>query len=181
MESNIEDMYLGDTQGSDGQHAFNCSYYVMDELRELENLIPDQVLMTMSNVQNQPLMKMNFDKSYHDMKEGLLAAKINVGAYQTYLDSLFSFDASLVSDIDFYANYRQQCCSTKEEYEKACGRTKLVEGLGSKIMEQVLEKAKPALASKTFTQMSPSQQTEWLHIGKKVFEWCCCLNTTPVV
>ena len=110
LRSEDKDKYLGDA-GCDGQHAFNCSYYVMDELRELENLIPMDVLKTMSNVKNNKLLQMNFDMSYHDMKEGLLAAKINIGPYQTYLDSVFAFDATLVSDIDFYAQYRHQCCS----------------------------------------------------------------------
>ena len=177
LRSEDKDKYLGDA-GSDGKHAFNCSYYVMDELRELENLIPIDVLKTVNNVKNSKLLQMNFDMSYHDMKEGLLAAKINTGAYQTYLDSVFAFDAALVSDIDFYAQYRQQCCRCKEEYEKDCGRIKLVDGLGSKIMDQVLTFAKPALAANTFAKMSQSQQYEWLKIGKKVFEWSCCLNMT---
>lgn len=180
LQKEDKDKYLGEN-GNDGQHAFNCSYYVMKELRELENLIPLDVLKTMSNVKNQPLMQMSFDMSYHDMKEGLLAAKINSGAYQTYLDSVFASYVALVSDIDFYAQYRQQCCSCKEEYEKACGRIKLVDGLGSKIMDQVLTSAKPALAANTFAHMSPSQQNEWLKIGKKVFEWSCCLNMAAAI
>lgn len=175
-----KDKYLGDA-GFDGQYAFNCSYYVMNELRELENLIPIDVFKTMNNVKNSNLLQMSFDMSYHDMKEGLLAAKINTGAYQSYLDSVFSFDASLVADIDFYAQYRQQCCSCKEEYEKDCGRTKLVEGLGSKIMDQVLTTAKPALKASQFSKLSKSQQNEWLKIGKKVFEWSCCLDMATVI
>lgn len=179
LKKEDKDEYLGDP-GFDGQYAFNCSYYVMDELRELENLIPIEVLKTMNNVKNKPLMQMNFDMSYHDMKEGLLAAKINVGDYQKYLDKLFAFDPALVSAIDFYAEYRNQCCSCKEEYEKDCGRTKLVEGLGSKIMEQVLQTARPALATKTFSNLTSSQQTEWINIGKKVFEWSCCMTVVSV-
>ena len=180
LQKEDKDKYLGDA-GCNGQHAFNCSYYVMDELRELENLIPLGVLKTMSNVKNNKLLQMNFDMSYHDMKEGWLASKINTGAYQTYLDTLFAFDAALVADIDFYAQYRHQCCSCKEEYEKVCGRTILVDGLGSKIMDQVLTTAKPALATNSFAQMSPSQQDEWQKIGKKVFEWSCCLDVVAAI
>lgn len=174
LQKEDKDKYMGDA-GEDGQHAFNCSYYVMKDLRELENLIPLDVLKSMKQVKNQPLMQMNFDMSYHDMKEGLLACKINEGAYQTYLDSLYAFDPVLVGKIDYCAEYRQ-LCANKEEYEKDCGRTRLVGGLGSKIMEQVLTTAQPALASNRFSGMSPSQQSEWLCIGKKVFEWCCCMN-----
>lgn len=71
---------------------------------------------------------------------------------------------------------RHQCCSSKEEYEKECGRIRLVGGLGSKIMDQVLTTAKPALSTNNFAQMSSSQQDEWLKIGKKGFEWSCCLD-----
>jgi hypothetical protein len=174
LKKEDKEKYLGDA-GEDGQYAFNCSFYVMKDLRELENLIPLEVLKGMNNVNSLPLMQMNFDMSYHDMKEGLLASKINVGDYQTYLDNLFSSYPNIVKEIDFYAEYRQ-LCSCKEEYEKDCGRVKVVEGLGSRIMEHVLDSAKPALLSSNFSNMSYSQQSEWLGIGKKVFEWCCCLD-----
>ncbi len=180
LRAEDKDKYLGDA-GSDGQYAFNCSYYVMEELRELENLIPIDVLKTMDNVKNNNLLQMNFDMSYHDMKDGLLAAKIKTGAYLSYLNTVFAFNPALVEDIDFYAQYRQHCCSCKEEFEKACGRIRLVEGLGSKIMDQVLSSAKPALATTQLAQMSPSQQNEWLKIGKKVFEWSCCLNMAAAI
>ncbi|WP_027450988.1 hypothetical protein [Xylanibacter brevis] len=174
LQKEDKDKYLGQP-GEDGQHAFNCSYYVMKDLRELENLIPLDVLRSMPQVKIQPLMKMNFDMSYHDMKDGLLACKIKVGAYQTYLDKIYSFDPAIVSMIDYCADYCQ-LCANKDEYEKDCGRTKIVGGLGSKIMEQVLMTAQSVLASNPFAGMSQSQQSEWLGIGKKVFEWCCCMN-----
>lgn len=171
-----KDKYLGDKDGSDGQYAFNCSYYVMDELRELENLIPHEVLKTMSDIKDTPLMQMSFDMSYHDMKDGLLARKVNIGDYQTYLDGLFSFDQSIVENIDFCAAYRQQCCSCKEDFDKDCGKWKIVEGLGSNIMKMVLETAKDAMKQTDFSKLSASQQKEWENIGKKVFEWCCFLD-----
>lgn len=170
-----KDKYLGDCDGNDGQYAFNCSYYVMDELRELENLIPIEVLKTMDNVRSNPLLQMTFDMSYHDMKDGLLAKKVNVGDYQIYLDKLFSFDQAIVDYIDFCVAYRQ-CCGDKEEYEKDCGRLKLVNGLGSNIMEQVLKNAQPALEHADFSKLSLSQKKEWENIGKKIFEWCCFLD-----
>ena len=178
LRSEDKGKFLGDSS-SDGQHAYNCSYYVMNELRELENLIPIIVLKSMSNIKNHPLFQMSFDMSYHDMKDGLLACKIAEGAYQQYLDLLFSFDPAIVDYVDFCAAYRKNCCSGREDYEKQCGRWKLVEGLGPKIMEQVMLTAKNALASNNFSSLSPSQQYEWLMIGKKIFEWCCCLGVSP--
>ena len=168
------DLYL-DEDGNNGQRAFNCSYYVMEDLRELENLIPISVLKSMATVSAMPLMQMSFDMSFYDMKEGLWACKINFGDYQDYLDRLFSFDANIVADIDFCADYRR-LCDTKDEFEKGCGRMKIAGGLGSKIMEQVLKNAGPALAANSFSGMSVSQQHEWRNIGKKIYEWCCCMD-----
>lgn len=178
LKKEDNDKYLGDP-ASNGHYAYNCSYYVMNELRELENLIPIGILKTMNNVKNMPLMQMNFDMSYHDMKDGLLAYKIAEGAYQKYLDCLFSFDSKIVDYVDFCADYRKNCCSGREDYEKQCGRWRLVEGLGSKIMEQVMQNAKNELSSNNFSSLSNSQQHEWTMIGKKVFEWCCCLSISP--
>ncbi len=174
LKKEDKDQYLG-IDGKDGQYAFNCSYYVMDSLRELENLIPLDVLNSIARVRQMPLMKLNFDMSFHDMKEGLLACKITDNLYQRYLDSLFSFDPSIVNEIDFCASY-YRLCENKAEYERDCGRKKIVEGLGNKIMEHVLGEARQALENNDFSRMTNSQQTEWTNIGKKIFEWCCCVG-----
>lgn len=173
LKSEDKDKYLGDT-GSNGQYAYNCSYYAMEDLCELENLIPMEVLKATPNIKEMDLLKMSFDMSYHDMKEGLLASKIKEGDYQNYLHTIYASYPDLVNTIDFYAECRKVLyAKDKDSFEKDCGKFKLVGGLGSKVMEHVLQDSQTTLKNVDFSKLSVSQQSEWINIGKKVFEWCC--------
>ncbi len=169
--------YLGDS-GCDGQFAYNCRYYVMENIRELENLIPFEVLQAIPNIRDNDILKKSFDMSYHDMKDGLLAAKITEGDYQSYLHVVFSAYPDILDNIDFCAEYRRRYHpNDKDGFEKACKHWKLVDGLGSKVMEQVTREGSSYLKNIDFKKLSPNQQKEWTNIGKIVFYWCCCFDS----
>lgn len=168
--------YLGEID-SNGFHAFNCSYYVMEELREMENLIPLDVLLSIPELKDKNLLKMSFDMSYHDMKEGLLASKVVEGDYQRYLQGVYSAYPLILSDINFCATYRKTFHSNdKEGYENACKKWKIVEGVCSKVMNHVLQNS-DKLKAIDFTKLTAAQQSEWTNIGRKIFEWCCRYDT----
>lgn len=172
-----KDCYYGDENGSDGCYAFNCTYYAMEELRELENLIPLEVLQSMPDVKSNQLLSMGLDLSYHDMKNGLLIRTIIEGDYQNYLHSVYGKYPDIVADIDFYAAYRKAFhANDKDGYEKACGKVKLSNGLGSKIMEHTLKEASNELDKFDFSKLTAEQQHEWNNIGRKIFEWCCSFD-----
>lgn len=172
-----KECYLGDGISSDGKYAYNCGYYVMEEVRELENLIPTEVLLSMQTVQNNTLLSMGIDLSFHDMKEGMLASKVKKGHYQSYLQTVYTSYSQILKYIDFLADYRDAFySSSKDGFEKACGRWKLSEGMGSKIMEQVLINASEELKKADFTKLTAPQQHEWTNIGKTFFEWCCSFD-----
>ena len=172
-----KDCYFGDGNGSDGCYAFNCTYYAMEELRELENLIPLEVLQSMPDVKNNQLLSMGIDLSYHDMKNGLLIRTLVEGDYQNYLHTVYSGYPDIIADIDFYAAYRKAFhANDKEGYEKACGKEKLSKGLGSKIMEHTLKDASYELSKFDFSKLTIEQQHEWINIGQRIFEWCCSFD-----
>lgn len=168
--------YLGDT-GANGFHAFNCSYYVMEKVREMENLIPLEVLRSIPDIKDMNLIKMSIDMSYHDMKEGLLASKVVEGDYQKYLQNVYSAFPQIISDINFCAAYRKIFhANDKKGYEEACKKWKIVEGVCSKVMSHVLHNG-DMLKTIDFTKLTLSQQIEWTNIGRKIFEWCCQYET----
>lgn len=172
-----KDCYYGDGKGSDGCYAYNCSYYAMEELRELENLIPIDVLKSMPSLKNNQLLSMDIDLSYHDMKSGLLIRTLVEGDYQNYLHTVYNEFPDIIADIDDYVAYRKTFhAKDKEGYENACGRAKLSIGLGPKIMEHVLTDASNELRNLDFTKLSLEQQHEWTNIGRKIFEWCCSFD-----
>lgn len=178
LQKEDKNCYKGDSNGSDGHYAYNCHYYVMEELRELENLIPLEVFRSMPNVRNSPLLGMNIDYSYHDMKEGLLARTIAEGDYQNYLHNVYHAYPGIIDNVDFCATFRKQFFpKNKDAYEKYCGRWKFSEGLGSKIMDHVLSDATDELSKTDYLKLSKPQQNEWSNIGRTVFEWCCSFQS----
>ena len=149
----------------------------MEELRELENLIPLEVLKSMPSLKNNQLLSMNIDFSYHDMKSGLLIKTLIEGDYQNYLHTVYRNYPNIVSDIDDYVAYRKAFyANDKDGYDVACGRAILAVGLGSKIMEHVLTDASKELSNFDFSMLSLEQQHEWTTIGRIIFEWCCSFD-----
>ncbi len=153
--------------------------------RELENLLPhkfiDQTIQH-NNFQHAQTwedirIKLQADSnlvSYIDLKEGTRldwVLKMAKGSP----DRNYWMDVSKklgITASNSECMRRQLCDATEDICE--CS---LIDGLGPKIAESVLEWLKVTSDHKSLECVDDEVDTEWLKIGEEVFEWCCAWQT----
>lgn len=163
---------------------FNCRHYVMQKVREIENLIPQKFVMQHGD-KNGFLGIFNHDASFYDMKVGLGLGELwHCENFRYWRDMLG--DSSIFQD---YNSIRQQC-QNKKAYDAAIkGKEPLKRGFGNNLLSLVIgdidylkdiKKFKPkinhALYQVTPQDLTPAQQEEWKSIGQLMFSWTCCLK-----
>lgn len=153
---------------------FNCTCYGTYYLREVENLIPYSIIAQEKNYKKKQIVadKLSFDYSYFDFKEGLKHSSFTNKNIASYWKKQLSQYPLLVDDINLDIEYLNICANEKE-YKNACGKTVVIEGFGSKLLDIVLKNHASELCSVEAQELSQSQLNEWTIIGKLIFEWCC--------
>lgn len=164
---------------------FNCRYYVLNNVCEIENLIPIPILKSFGNNRNHYLfneMRHLPNLSYFDMKKGLKCCSIKC---EDEYDYLFK----QICNEEFLKDRMEKChiCLSGDSYnvskdkEAGCKEQKvLIQGFGNNILKDIIQEDKSSikgnknkLRSVKFSDLTSEQKIEWLAIGQYIFEWCC--------
>lgn len=157
-------------------HPIHCHYYVMQDVREVENLIPLRIIHENTNYAKYDIFsnQYSFDFSYFDFKEGFNACKKKMGVgYLNYWNSQFSQNAQVLALLRECHECECVCNPTAEECKQQCKTIKLIGGFGSKLLDTILNSSNEKLLACTDADLSQVQQDEWSRIGKVIFEWSC--------
>ena len=159
-------------------NPFHCFYYIMENIREVENLIPLSIVKLYSNYSNKQIFRdnINAEFSFFDMKEGLLSCKITENIYTYWTSQLFGYtelkqQLSECSGCVSHSNPKPK----ESDCEEVCDRRCIIEGFGSKLLDNLYKDntSKERLKNVEEKQLSSAQKNEWYTIGKLIFEWCC--------
>lgn len=156
----------------------NGNIYIMQHVREVENLIPLNVLQYYVGHTGHQIFSENLllDFSYFDMKEGLLRCKTDTNLFN-YWSQQFTNYSQLKTAL--------QVCKLCAEYSKpspkpadclsVCNTRCIIDGFGAKTLENLLKNNNSDnwFSNIGDTDLTQSQKSEWTAIGKIIFEWSC--------
>jgi hypothetical protein len=167
----------------EAEMPFNCDYYIMDNVTEIENLIPIKILNKIVPRRGYRRI-LGLDFSFYDMKKGLTLDGI-------YDDNICNYWRNILVAVGISFSQRDNAKnnSTGSETYKAYIRQHkyqeiLCLGFGSDLLDMCVES--PKTRSKTahldmdyeFSKinredLTDAQYKEWISIGKKMFSWTC--------
>lgn len=156
----------------------NGCVYIMQEVREIENLIPFGVLQNYSTLKDHQIFKdkLILDFSYFDMKDGILRCKINQSLFNYWLQQLRNYPQLKA----ILKNCKLCSEQSKPSLKPAdclgiCNARCVIDGFGSKILENLLKNGNydSLFSNIEDTDLTQSQKSEWTAIGKIIFEWSC--------
>ena len=148
-----------------GHNRFNADYYILNEVMEVENLIPYKIIL---DVKQNLTELVSYDLSYFDFKEGLKYTILCDKDTRDYWESNFAglqIDWSDISKLTKTNNFSDYCKAVH-------GKPSLVPGFGSNLLESVLGNIKWDTISDN--DLTNSQLKDWNTLGKKIFSWTCC-------
>ena len=163
---------------------FNCSAYVMDKVREIENLIPMRLVKAYGDHAGcLEIFSADKDPSYFDMKNGLLLKNLYDEQVYQYWKDMFPDDRERFEKRD---KQRKDYKSGTESREKVKEAEAIKRGFGGKLLANVLEaernsskrKEKLTLHQITDNDLNSYQQDEWYKIGKHMFSWTCAARAS---
>lgn len=141
---------------------FNCGHYIMQNVMEVENLLPLSVILENKklNVKNikRCILK---DWSFFDMKEGLCTS--NNPEFYKYWNENINYSCIL--------NIFETACKNGS---KEC----IIEGFGEKVLINFLKLMEKKTTIFKDEDLSDNQKKEWENIGKHLISWCCCFSKT---
>lgn len=148
-----------------GHNRFNADYYILNDVLEAENLIPYKIVL---DARQNFAELAAYDLSYFDFKEGLKYTILYDKDTRIYWKSNFAglqIDWDDVEKLTQAKNFSDYC-------DEVHGKSSLVPGLGSDLLESVFDNTKWSTISEK--DLTESQQKEWNTLGKKIFSWTCC-------
>lgn len=160
-------------------NPFNCGLYVMEHVREIENLIPKKIVQKYGQVNEFDIFFK--DPSFFDMKFGLRLSEL-------YDDIVCNYWKELIINDGLFERRNQikDAYPEKEEYDKAIKKElPLISGYGSNLLFLSLNKSnqfkrrldsKNDLYSIVSNDLNTFQRKEWNAIGRELFSWTCCLS-----
>lgn len=161
------------------QNPFNCGFYVMSNVREIENLIPKKIVVKLCMGKDVSIF--DKDPSFFDMKLGLCLVDL-------YRDEVCSYWKDLLQNNELFQERDdiKARCNEKKQYDAEIkSKGHLLSGFGSNILALALNKSdKPKkkidpqndLYTTKEKDLNTFQQREWEAIGKEMFSWTCCLK-----
>lgn len=162
----------------DVNKPFNCKYFVIDDLSEIENMIPFQIISTNSQYKNKQIIKdgLQFCQDYFDFKKGLTTDELINEEFYKYWIAEIKHLKEISEIVEDYRNKAVKCGS-RLAYEKE-KQTTLIEGFGEKLLVTIMDsnEAKVALRKVIDKDLTPSQFKVWYNMGQIIFEWCCAFR-----
>lgn len=161
------------------QNPFNCGFYVMSNVREVENLIPRKIVKKLCVGKDFSIF--DKDPSFFDMKSGLCLVDL-------YRDEVCNYWKNLLQNPNLFQERDdiKARCNEKKQYDvEIKGKAALLSGFGSDILALALNKSdkqkkkldsKKDLYSITKKDLNTFQHREWEAIGKEMFSWTCCFK-----
>lgn len=184
-DKNYPNDQYGSTSGElkqmhEEKEPFNCNYYRMKKVCEIENLIPLSIVQTYQKNDKKNIFQLSpkLALSFFDMKKGLRFCSIKNEAMYNYWESIFSDHEELK---DKLKKCHQECLvehkyEVSKDIKNTCPKSSnILDGFGSDLLKDLLhdvasigklKKVKPY-------ELTEDQREEWENIGKLVFEWCC--------
>lgn len=164
----------------DEKKPFNCTYYRMEKVSEIENLIPVSIVKAYKNNNKNQIFQSNpqLELSFFDMKKGFACCNIKNEAMYTYWKDRFNSDEDLKNKLE---KCHQDCLigclyNVSKETKKNCRNSlNILDGFGSDLLKNLLCNGVSISKLKNIKnyQLTSNQQDEWETIGKLIFEWCC--------
>lgn len=162
----------------DENTPFNCMYYVIEDLSEIENLIPFHIVTSFSTYKNNQIVKdgLQFCQDYFDFKKGLRTDDLINEDFYNYWYAELQHQKDIAEALDNYRNLAIKC-GNREKYKQE-KQAVLIEGFGDKLLSMVMEDdtALASLRKVTDADLSPAQQIVWYAMGRMIFEWCCAVR-----
>ena len=166
------------------EHPYKFSdVYVMEECREVENLIPKKFLKDMhpNNDARAKNLLDNYDMEYLDVKEGLrIVHMFNEKVLEYWEGELEDIEFDKQKIVDLKNTYNGSQKSYKEHLKNCSDAEKLeniiIDGWGCRILEKTLNRKNNVYNTLTPDNLTTAQRLEWKKIGKLLFEWGLATN-----
>ena len=164
---------------------FNCEVYGLEDVSEIENLIPQRVIRYLYPLQAGEIDIYAREPSFFDMKCGL-ELKVLVR------DKDCNYWRGLLPEKQADFNQRDALKaahpgSRNLENALIAANHKILEGFGTNLMKRVMNADRDATAAiqqenleaynllnqTRMADLNASQQREWMNVGEKIFSWAC--------
>lgn len=155
---------------------FNCSAYVMDKVMEIENLIPNRLVIEYGDGAGYKEVFAK-DPSFFDLKKGLTLESIKDDDVYDYWKDLITDEQGRFDERD---KVLKSCNKDEEYFEKVKGCRAIKNGFGNKLLQNVVDGSRASNKSDLESlyavqdmDLNSFQQDEWWNIGKIMFSWTC--------
>lgn len=157
------------------EEPFNCMFYRMEKLSEIENMIPINIIKSYARYIHNNLLQQEIDLSFIDMKKGLSCCCIKERDIYNYYSNLISGESKRKMELCNKCLRKHNFNVTKEKKSKCGKRQNILDGLGADLMKNLLSdgKIKGLLKNVQIGLLTKNQHEEWENIGKLICEWCC--------
>lgn len=150
----------------------HCDYYIMEDVSEVENLLPHEMVKKVTVINSNLLYLLRLDIAFLDMKKGIVKGVLqNTLAKDYYCDLLSGHQQELDEINACYDDVSQRNLNKQEK--KEC----IVPGFGTNLLKDVLGLSWDEIDWKKL-KLTDSQVYEWEEIGKRVFSWTCAPKKT---
>ena len=168
------------------ENPFNCRYYRMKDVSEIENLIPIPVIKSCKSIANNPIFKYNIPLeffSFVDMKKGFAFCNISNERMYKHFGNFFNTNIKLKEDFKICIKCisdNNRYCINNDIRNKCKEITFVMKPFGANLLANLLNNKSCIAKFKNVKiwDLSSEQQKEWKEIGKMIFEWCCCAKKT---
>lgn len=155
-----------------------CTYYVMQNTNEIENLIPIQILNHVSSPAQKRFLAQHPNAiPFFDIKKGFELKLLFKGNAirewriilpdETDWDELERLKTVSANDIEFVEN----ATNAGVKFNAQPWGTSILDKI---VNPETRKKVTINLKKIDFDSMLAAQRTEWDAIGKMMFSWCCC-------
>lgn len=157
------------------EQPFNCSFYRIAKLAEIENMIPISIIKSYNKYTQKDILQQEIDLSFIDMKKGLSCCSMKDRNVYDYCLHLIGGESKRKMELCSKCLKTHNFNVPKEKKNKCGKKQNMLDGLGADLMKTLLSdgKIKGLLKKVKINVLTNNQQEEWENIGKLICEWCC--------
>ena len=158
---------------------FNSTAYVLEKVMEIENLIPNRIVLACSRGKGfkEILCK---DPSFYDMKKGLSLKCLFNDKVNYYWKNMLPDEIERFQERD---EVIRNCSNEKEYLEKVKDSKIIKEGFGSDLLTKAMAIGNTKHGTSSLSlycveekDLNSFQEHEWFNIGKIMFSWTCAIK-----